>query len=152
MFVKEHIVCGSFSGQVSTRHRTHHLQRCVPARRPLTQPLAGAILEYVWPLLARYTFADWLLTQSTYSRVTKTPITQINGYMTEYTSGCKRMGEWRLRRKWWPGRRWGIGVGVSLFMKHYRLLAPSRYLIIRRLTVGYSTISQKEVEESGSNL
>ena len=27
-----------------------------------------------------------------------------NGYMTEYTSGCERMGKWRLRRKWWPVR------------------------------------------------
>ena len=38
MFVKER---GSVRGQVSTRHRTHHLQCCVPAREPLTQPLAG---------------------------------------------------------------------------------------------------------------
>ena len=39
-------------------------------------------------------------------------------------------------------------------MKHYRLQSPSRYLIIRRLTVGYSTISQREVdvEVCGSNL
>ena len=26
MFVKEHIVCRSVSGQVSTQHRAHHLQ------------------------------------------------------------------------------------------------------------------------------
>ena len=43
----------------------------------------------------------------------------------------------------------GAGVGrrgVSLFLKLYRLQSPSRYLIIRRLTVGYSTISERDVE------
>ena len=70
--------------------------------------------------------------------------------MTEYTPGCDRMGEWSLRRKWWPGRGWGR-KGLSLFMKHYGLQSLSRYLIIRRLTVGYST-SQREVEVCGSYL
>ena len=92
MFVKEHIVSGSVSGQMLTRHRTHQLQFCVSARGPLTQPLADRYIEYVWPLMARDTFADWLLTQSSYSRVPKTPITQINGYMTEYTSGVRGWG------------------------------------------------------------
>ena len=51
------------------------------------------------------------------------------------------------------GGRAGVGRReVSLFMKHNRLQSPSRYLIIRRLTVGYSTISQREVEVCGSNL
>ena len=40
----------------------------------------------------------------------------------------------------------GGGEGVSLFMKLYRLQSPSRYLLIRRLTVGYSTISERDVE------
>ena len=49
----------------------------------------------------------------------------------------------------------GAGMGrrgVSLFMKDYRLQSPSRYLIIRGLTVGYSTTSQREVEVCGSNM
>ena len=49
----------------------------------------------------------------------------------------------------------GAGVGqkgVSLFMKHYRLQSPSRYLIIRMLTIRSSTISQMEVEVFGFNL
>ena len=47
----------------------------------------------------------------------------------------------------------GVGVGgLSLFMKHYRLQSPSRYLIIQMLTVGYSRISQREVKVCGSNL
>ena len=40
----------------------------------------------------------------------------------------------------------GAGMGhrgVSLFIKRYRLQSPSRYLIIRRLTVGYSRISER---------
>ena len=76
-----------------------------PRQRAIDTATCGpAILEYVWPLVARYTFADWLLTQSTELKVAKTPITQIIGYMTEYTSGSERMGEWRLWRKWWPGQ------------------------------------------------
>ena len=43
MFVKEHIVCRSVSGQVSTQHRTHHLQSCVPARGPLTTATCGPL-------------------------------------------------------------------------------------------------------------
>ena len=47
----------------------------------------------------------------------------------------------------------GVGVGeVSLFTKHYRLQSHSHYLIMRGLTVGYSTTSQREVEVCGSNL
>ena len=44
--------------------------------------------------------------------------------------------------------------GVSLFMKRYRLSkkSPLRYLIIRRLTVGYSTISERDVEVYEFNL
>ena len=45
------------------------------------------------------------------------------------------------------GRRGGY-----LFMKPYRLQSPSRYLVIRRLTVGYSTISERDVQVCGSNL
>ena len=40
---------------------------------------------------------------------------------------------------------------ISLFMKHYRLQLHSRYLIIQRLTVGYSAISLREVEVCESN-
>ena len=43
----------------------------------------------------------------------------------------------------------GAGIGrrgyLCLF-KRYRLQSPSRYLIIRRLTVGYSRISERDVE------
>ena len=42
----------------------------------------------------------------------------------------------------------GWCVGVSLFMKRYGLQSPSRYLIIRRLTVRYSTISERDVCDS----
>ena len=45
MFVKEHIVCGSVSGQVSTQHRTHHLQCCVTARICLA---AGGPIYLCW--------------------------------------------------------------------------------------------------------
>ena len=41
----------------------------------------------------------------------------------------------------------GGGGGLSLFMKLYRLQSPSRYLI----TVGYSTISERDVEVCESN-
>ena len=37
-------------------------------------------------------------------------------------------------------------MGISLFFKRYRLQSLSRYLKIRRLTVGYSTISERDVE------
>ena len=111
MFVKEH---GSVRGQVSTRHRTHHLQCCVPARGPLAQPLAGRYTRICLAAGGPYTFADWLLTQSTYSRVTKTPITQINGYDRVY------FGVWDDWRRAGVGRR----GRVSLFMKHYRLQSP----------------------------
>ena len=46
------------------------------------------------------------------------------------------------------GAGWGV-VGVSLLITHYRF--QSRYSIIRRLTVGYSTIPQREAEVCESN-
>ena len=50
------------------------------------------------------------------------------------------------------GRGGGGAWGGYLFMKPYRLQSPSRYLVIRRLTVGYSTISERDVQVCGSNL
>ena len=42
--------------------------------------------------------------------------------------------------------------GGYLFMKPHRLQSTSRYLVIWRLTVGYSTISVRDVQVCGSNL